>query len=123
MTTPTPADTVRTLQNALDHLRGRGWARGRMTQPDGAVCAAGAIRAVTPNRPDLQGSPEERAAITALAQHVTPPPPGEDCDAEYAALPGCQVTAWNDACTTQEQVEAGFQRAITHLRSNVEETV
>ncbi|GAA0501137.1 DUF6197 family protein [Streptomyces olivaceiscleroticus] len=107
------AGTAHTLQAALTHLRVHGWTQGRMRR-DGAVCAAEAIRAVTPNRSDRRVSDEERAALTALAQHITPPPTDEP-DELIGDSAMFQVTAWNDACTSMAEVEDGFRRAITAL--------
>lgn len=40
----------------------------------------------------------------------------EDPDDEIGDSAMFQVTAWNDACTTRQQVEDGFRRAITALK-------
>ncbi|MFJ1993003.1 DUF6197 family protein [Streptomyces asiaticus] len=110
----TPQQTVRTLTRAADYIEAHGWRQGSMRGPDGAVCALGAIRAVSPTGPSGQTAPEERAARAALAEYLElRPDPGDP--SPLAAHPSSLVTAWNDRAENAAQVVTAMRHTAKHL--------
>ncbi|GCD38001.1 hypothetical protein OEIGOIKO_05811 [Streptomyces chrestomyceticus JCM 4735] len=121
MTDPRPVElqppAALTLQRAEEYLTAHGWCQDTMNGPDGTVCAAGAIRAVAPPLTRGQTSPEERAALAALAVHLGGRP-AADPDNPIGTHPMEVVTDWNDQAAGVDEVLAAFRGAIADLHAS-----
>ncbi|MFD8516527.1 hypothetical protein ACFV27_36985 [Streptomyces antimycoticus] len=114
MTTVSPEQTASILTASADYIETHGWHQGSLRNPNGAVCAMGAITTIAPPDANRQTSAAERVALAALARYLDlKPEPGDT--SPIAMNPGLLVSAWNDDAEDADQVITAMRHTAKDL--------